>query len=81
MRASSIGKDLTMNGPRILGFVLLAVGILLLIIGYNASQSVTEQAMETLTGRFTETTTWYFIGGVACTVGGLGLLAFGKGKK
>jgi hypothetical protein len=70
-----------MNGPRILGLVLLAVGVLLLIFGYNASQSVTEQVMETVTGRFTERTTWYLIGGVACAAAGVGLLAFGKRTK
>ncbi len=69
-----------MSPQRIVGLVLLAVGILLLILGYNASQSVAEQAMETVTGRFTETTTWYFIGGVAGTVAGLGLIMFGKKK-
>lgn len=70
-----------MTGARILGIVLLAVGILLLIFGYNASQSMTEQAMESITGRFSDTTTWYIIGGVASTIAGVGFLAFGGGKK
>lgn len=65
---------------RIIGLVVLAVGIMLLIFGYNASQSVTEQTMETVTGRFTQTTTQYIIGGVAAVIGGLSLIAFG-GKK
>jgi len=70
-----------MNGPRILGLVLLAIGILLLIFGYNASQAVTEEVRETLTGRFSDTTMWYLIGGAAGTVAGIGLLVFGKAKK
>jgi len=70
-----------MSGSRILGLVLLAVGIMLLIFGYNASQSIAEDVRETLTGRFSDTTMWYLIGGAASTVAGIGLLAFGKGKK
>jgi len=46
-----------MTTQRVIGLVLLALGIGLLYFGYNASQSITEQAMETFTGRFTETTT------------------------
>ncbi|HRQ76418.1 MAG TPA: DUF3185 family protein [Phycisphaerales bacterium] len=69
-----------MNMLRIIGLIVLAVGVMLLIFGYNASQSVTEQAMETVTGRFTQTTTQYIIGGVAAVVGGLSLIAFGKKK-
>ncbi len=69
-----------MPAQRILGLVLLVVGIVLLIFGYNASQSITEQSMETLTGRYTDTTTGYVIAGAAAAVAGLGLLAFGRRK-
>jgi divalent metal cation (Fe/Co/Zn/Cd) transporter len=62
---------------RIFGLVLLAVGILLLIFGYNASQSATERVVEGFTGRFTNQTMWYLIGGVAAVVGGLGLSVWG----
>ncbi len=37
---------------RIIGFVLLAVGITLLAFGYHASQSVGEQIVEGVTGRY-----------------------------
>ncbi len=67
-----------MTAQRVIGLVLLALGVVLLLLGYNASQSITERAMETITGRFTETTTWYFIGGVASVVAGFGLLAIGR---
>ncbi len=69
-----------MHPQRIIGIVLLAVGVLLLIFGYNASQSVTEGVMETVTGRFTDRTTWLFILGVAGLVAGIGFLAFGGRK-
>ena len=69
-----------MGVVRIIGLVLLAVGIVLLIFGYNASQSVTEKVVEGFTGHFTNQTTWYFIAGVAAVVGGLGLAAWGGGS-
>lgn len=69
-----------MNTPRIVGCVLLAVGVLLLVIGYNASQSFSEQAMETVTGRFSDTTTWYLILGTAGAAAGAAMLIFAKGK-
>jgi len=62
---------------RIFGLVLLAVGIALLIFGYNASQSATERIVDGFTGRFTNQTMMYLIGGVAAVVGGLGLSIWG----
>lgn len=60
-----------MNPFRILGSVVLAVGVALLIIGMNSSHSMADQVSNTFTGRFTDHTTWYIIGGIA--VGFLGL--------
>jgi divalent metal cation (Fe/Co/Zn/Cd) transporter len=62
---------------RIFGLSLLAVGIVLLIFGYNASQSATERIVEGVTGRYTSQTMWYLIGGVAAVIGGLGLSVWG----
>ena len=62
---------------RITGLVLLAVGVLLLIFGYNASQSVGEQIVEGFTGRFTNQTMAYVIGGIAAVVGGAALALWG----
>ena len=50
---------------RIVGLVLLAIGVVLLIFGYNASQSLNEQIVEGFTGRFTQRTMGYLIGGIA----------------
>lgn len=61
-----------MSSQRIAGIVLLIVGVALLIFGINATHSVTEQASSTFLGHFTQTTTWYIIGGIA--LGVLGLL-------
>jgi hypothetical protein len=51
--------------------VLLVVGTVLLIVGMNASNSLADQVSNTLTGRFTQGTTWYIVGGVASAVLGL----------
>jgi uncharacterized membrane protein len=66
-----------MSPQRIAGIVLLVVGLFLLIMGINATDSVADQVSETFTGRFTETTTWYIIGGIISTLVGLLLVIFG----
>ena len=72
-----IQGDAIWKTERIIGIVLLALGIVLLVIGYNASQSVGEQVREGLTGRFSDATTWYIIGGVVGIVAGGSMLLFG----
>ena len=69
-----------MSSNRILGVVLLVVGVGLLIIGLNASDSVADQVKETFTGRFTDKTTWYIIGGIGLGVLGLLLTLSGGGR-
>ena len=66
-----------MGIQRILGLVVLAVGVALLIFGYNASQSLGEQVVEGVTGHFTNRTMWFLIGGIAAIVGGAGLSLWG----
>lgn len=70
-----------MSPARIAGIVLLVVGLALLIFGYNASQSVGEQLSETITGRFSDKTTWMIIGGIAALVAGAALAMFGGGRR
>jgi len=70
-----------MNSRSIVGAVLLVVGIVLFVIGMNSSESVVDQVNKTFTGRFTEATTWYIVGGIASGVLGGLLLAVGlRGK-
>jgi hypothetical protein len=69
-----------MSPLRILGIVLLVAGIVALFFGWQASESIAEQAHEAFTGRFTDETMWYFIGGGAATVAGLLLAGFGGRK-
>jgi hypothetical protein len=71
-----------MNSKGIIGGVLLAVGIVLLVIGLISSDSIADQVSEAFTGRFTETTTWYIVGGIAAAVGGgLMLMTGGRAKR
>jgi len=59
-----------MSSAQIIGIVLLVVGAILLYFGYQASQSAGEQIYETFTGRFTDSTTWYFVLGAGAAVAG-----------
>lgn len=61
-----------MQLSRIIGLVLLVVGVALLYFGLQATDSIGEDLHEAVTGRFTDRTMWYLIGGGA--LGLLGLL-------
>lgn len=59
-----------MSSNKIIGLVLLVVGIILLYFGYQSSQGLDDQISEAFTGNFTDTTIWYYVlGGVAAVVG------------
>ena len=60
-----------MNLQRIVGVVLLVVGVILLSVGINASHSLADQVSNTFTGRFTQATTWYVVGGIASALLGV----------
>lgn len=55
---------------RLLGIIMLALGVVLLFFGFNSSQVVTEQVVEGVTGRFTSTTMLYILAGIALLAGG-----------
>lgn len=67
-----------MSASRLIGAVLLVIGVILLYFGWESSQSVVDQVSDTLTGRFTRETMWYFIGGAAASVLGVLMLLFGR---
>lgn len=67
-----------MTNNRILALVLLVVGLLLLFFAWQASESLGEQITETVTGRFTDSTTWFLILGAGSTMAGFWLLLLGK---
>ena len=67
-----------MSNNIILALVLLVVGVILLFFAYQSSQSIGDQVTEAVTGRFTNSTTWFLILGAAASVAGIGLLLFGR---
>lgn len=70
-----------MMNNRILAIVLIVVGLILLFFAYQSSQSLGDQVTEAVTGRFTDSTTWFLILGAVSTVVGVGLLLFGKSAR
>ena len=66
-----------MSPQRIGGIVLLVVGVILLIVGINAADSVRDQVSNFFTGKFTDSTIWYMVGGVGLAIVGAVLLIFG----
>lgn len=69
-----------MNPQRIGGIVLLVVGVILFVIGMNASHSAADRWSNFFTGHFTDSTVWYIVGGVASAAVGLMLVMFGSRK-
>lgn len=71
-----------MNPQRILGIALFAVGLVFLFVGMNSSRSAADQFSNTVTGRFTDNTMWYIVGGISTGVAGLILMLSNfRGKK
>ncbi len=66
-----------MDLRRVIGIVLMVAGVALFIVGLNASDSFSDRMSNFFTGRFTDATVWYMVGGGALAVGGLALAAFG----
>jgi len=70
-----------MNSQRITAIVLLVIGVILFVVGMNASHSVADSVSNTFTGRFTRDTMWYLIGGgAAALIGVLMLATAGRGR-
>ena len=61
-----------MNTTKTLGLAALAIGLVLLGFGFNATEAPLDQIHNTLTGRYTDATMWYIVGGfVALAFGGV----------
>jgi len=59
-----------MASNKLIGFVLLAVGIVLLVMGYNASQSMGSQFKEAFSGSMSDRATMFYLGGAVVTAVG-----------
>jgi hypothetical protein len=69
-----------MSPQRILGIVILVVGVVLLIIGMQATDSLGERLSNTFTGHWSDKTNFYIIGGIAAIIGGGLLSLMGSGR-
>ena len=67
-----------MGVAKLLGLVLLVGGLIALYFGFNATESLGEQMVEGVTGKFTDNTMLYLVGGGVSAAAGLALLVFGK---
>ncbi len=70
-----------MNSQRIIGIVLLIIGIALLFTGLHASHSLADRAHDLIFGRYTKTTALYIFGGGALALIGLLTALFTPGKR
>ena len=57
-----------MNSQRLGGIAMVAAGVILFIIGMNASKSVSDRLSNFFTGHFTDETVWFIVGGVALVI-------------
>ena len=64
-----------------IGIALLAVGIILLVLGINASESVGSEVKEFFTGTPTDKSVWMILGGVLLGVVGLVAVARPSGAR
>jgi drug/metabolite transporter (DMT)-like permease len=64
---------------QILGAALFAIGVVLLIFAYQASNAPLDQVLSTVTGRYSQQTMVYLVLGIGGVVAG-GLL-FARGRR
>jgi hypothetical protein len=64
-------RSFAMNSQRIVGVVMLVIGVAVLIVGMNATNSTADQITNTFSGHYTDHTMWYMIGGGAAALFGL----------
>jgi uncharacterized membrane protein YidH (DUF202 family) len=66
-----------------IGIALVVVGIVLIVYGVDASNSVSSNVSQTFTGTPTDKTLWLLIGGIAAAIVGaaLTLMGFGGSRK
>lgn len=50
-----------MSTPRIIGIVLIVIGVILLYLGFQSSQGLDDQISEAITGEYTDNTMTYWI--------------------
>lgn len=63
---------------RFVGLVFFLTGAVLFLFGINSSQMFFEKMIKSITGRYTEGTMWYLIGGGMTLVSGAMMFLFRK---
>lgn len=63
-----------MKTNKIIGIILLVLGGVLVFFGLNATEAPMEELSEAVTGRYTDQTMYYLVGGAVSAVVGLVLL-------
>lgn len=67
-----------MKDTKLIGLICIVAGAILLYFGWQSSQSIGDQLTESLTGRFTDDTLFFIIGGAVAVVVGLYLSLRGR---
>jgi len=62
----------------VVGFAILALGIVLLIFGFNESQSFSSDVSRFFTGNPTDRSMWMIVGGSVAVIAGLFLAVSGR---
>lgn len=60
-----------MNQKKLIGLVILIVGLVLLYFGFNQANSAVGEIGEAITGKYTDETMAYLIAGIIATILGL----------
>jgi hypothetical protein len=66
---------------KIVGFALLALGIVLLVFGFNESHSFGSDVSRAFTGNPTDRSMWFIGGGALAVVAGLAMTVWGLRKR
>ncbi len=67
-----------MSNQKLAGFVLLAVGAVLIYFGYTAAQSVGSQFKQAWSGSMSDKAMLYYAGGAVCAAVGAFLAFMGR---
>lgn len=67
-----------MNNAKLIGVALLALGLVLLYFGLSAADSPTEEIGEALTGKYSDNTMMYLVGGGVAAIAGVFMLFIKK---
>jgi uncharacterized membrane protein len=63
-----------MSQNKMLGIVLLVIGVIALYFGFNATNAPMEEMTEAFTGQYSDQTMLYLIGGAVAGIAGLVML-------